>query len=689
MKLSVKTKMIIIALSTILPGVLLSLLGFQAASKQRFALTQTIRESWRNTAKNIIDRVERDTTYRSMEIADNALSDAIDGDVSEKLRGYAEREEFVDVFFYMDKESRLVFPQEMLQPEKTIAEIESSYSDSSFCMAEVCEFVKGDIPKAAELYEKNLKDNLTDSQRTAVINAAARCYLKLARYDDAISKYRRLLETGRMVLIAQYQIGLCDKLQGKNRKATETFLSLYNGLIKCQWRVASEQNEYFKSKARNEITEILKDGSFPSLKEQFDSLKKLEETLAKEMAFLTVLKGSIIPKFYAVGRAASPLMNEPAVRSTEGTPASVGVFKSLFEEHNGEPYLVHTHSLKDGGVLGFRVSLPYVKEQITTKVFRENKQDVLIIDNDGEIIYPEEQQSEGEYLVEERFSEFPEWRVAIPKSRITNVEKQAARQIHIYIGLIVLAIIALIAGIFLTVRNVSRELEIARMKSDFVSNVSHELKTPLSLIRLFGETLEMERVTSDEKRREYYQIITKESERLTHLINNVLSFSRIEAGKKRYEFEHADIAEVVKRTVDAYRFHIERAGFQLEVDIAEELPEIRVDSDAISQALLNLLSNAVKYSDEQKHITVRAVMRGDEIVVEIEDKGVGIKKEEQKRIFDKFYRGNTVRQSGGSGLGLTLVKHIIEAHNGRVEVESEEGKGSKFSLIIPVGEFEL
>ncbi len=674
--------MILIALSTLIPGVLLSLLGFQAASKQKLALTQTIMESCRNTAKNIIDRIERDMTYRSMEIADNVISDGIDGDVSAKLRKYAETEGFVNVFFYMDKEGKLIFPQEMPKPDNKLSEIESFYSNGSFYMAEECEFVKGDIQKEAKLYEDKIKDNPTNAQKAVATNAAARCYFKLARYDYAVRKYKRLFEIDRMALIAKYQIGLCNKLQGKNKEATKTFLALYDGLIKCQWRADSEQNAYFKSKAKVAITELLKDENFPVLKEQFNSLKKLEETLAKEMAFLAVLKSSIIPKFQSshVERAGSPFRstNKPAACST-----------SLFEKVSGESYLVHVHLLKDGSTLGFRVSLPYTKEQIVETTIRESEQDVSIIDNDGEIISPATQATEGEYLVEERFAELPNWRVAIPKSRIADVEKQAARQIHIYIGLIVLAIIALIAGIFLTIRNVSRELEIAQMKSDFVSNVSHELKTPLALIRLFGETLEMERVTNEEKRREYYQIITKESERLTHLINNVLSFSRIEAGKKRYEFEHADIAEVVRKTVDAYRFHIERAGFQLEVDIAEELPEIRIDSNAISQALLNLLSNAVKYSEEQKHITVRAVMRDDEIVIEVADKGVGIKKEEQKKIFDKFYRSSIARQSGGSGLGLTLVKHIIKAHNGKVEVESEEGKGSKFSLVIPVGELEL
>ncbi len=710
--MSIKTKAILIALFAVIPGVLLSVLGFQAVSKQKHALSQIIIQSYRNTAKSIIDRIERRVMYRSMRIADEAQDNGFDDNVSEKLRRYAEAEEFVDIFFYMDGEGKLLFPQEVPKPERNLAEIEPLHLDRSFYAAQESEFVKGDIAEAVRLYENSLRENLTDVQRAAVANAAARCYFRLAKYDDAIAKYKLLLDMDYMTLMARFQIGLCSKLQGKSIEAAEALLSLYEGLIKRQWRVDPEENAYFKSRTRDLISELLSDSRNPSSfaisrspmanasrsrqpspelakdvslhtwEERFDSLGKLEDMLARELDFLAVLKSSIIPDLR------STLGWESGGSSPVQTRDSA--LKRLSKNIDGEVYLIHAYSVRDGGVLGFRVSLPYIKDWVVEDAIRGSEQDVSIISDDGEMIYSALQTvgRRPEYLVEERFSEFRDWQVVVPRSRIAAVERQATRQIYIYMGLIVLAIATLITGTFLIIRNVSRELEIAQMRSDFVSNVSHELKTPLSLIRLYGETLEMDRIKNEGKRREYYKIITKESERLTHLIDNVLSFSRLEAGKESYQFEHADIGEVVRGTVDTYRFHIERAGFHLEVDIAEELPEIRIDSDAISQALLNLLNNAVKYSAERKHITVRTVMRGDEIAIEVSDEGIGIRKEEQEKIFDKFYRSSTVRQSGGSGLGLTLVKHIIEAHNGRIEMESVEGRGSKFSLIIPAGELE-
>jgi signal transduction histidine kinase len=224
------------------------------------------------------------------------------------------------------------------------------------------------------------------------------------------------------------------------------------------------------------------------------------------------------------------------------------------------------------------------------------------------------------------------------------------------------------------------------MKSEFVSNVSHELKTPLTLIRMFGETLDTGIVTDEKKRRDFYSIIRKESERLTHLINNVLDFSRMDTGVKEYNFEKADLVEVVRSSLEAYKFHIRENGFEIESLLPDESVMLKIDKDAISQALLNLLSNAVKYSEETKYIMVKVSKDSTSALISVTDSGIGIAKEELKKIFDKFYRvpASTGKEKRGSGLGLTLAKHIIEAHGGSIEVESEVGHGSKFTIRIPL-----
>jgi len=244
----------------------------------------------------------------------------------------------------------------------------------------------------------------------------------------------------------------------------------------------------------------------------------------------------------------------------------------------------------------------------------------------------------------------------------------------------------MVGGIWLTYRNVSREMNLARLKSDFVANVSHELRTPLALIRLYAETLELGRLTAKEKYQEYFRIIREESERLTALINNILDFSRIEAGRKEYEFKETNLADLVRSTLDSYRFQIEQNGFSFEENISGDIPPVSVDREAIARSLLNLVNNALKYSKDQKYIGVSLYCANSRVNLEVRDRGIGIPPNEQEKIFEKFYRCGDplVHNVKGSGLGLSLVRHIARAHGGDVLVESIPQKGSTFTIELPL-----
>jgi signal transduction histidine kinase len=266
---------------------------------------------------------------------------------------------------------------------------------------------------------------------------------------------------------------------------------------------------------------------------------------------------------------------------------------------------------------------------------------------------------------------------------IADLSRRFARQQFLILGALSLL---MGAGIVLMYRNVSRELALAKLKSDFVSNVSHELRTPLALIRLYAETLELGRISNRSKHQEYYEIIRKESERLTSLINNILDFSRIEAGKKEYSFRETDVADLVRSTLESYRFEIEQSGFYFEQKIANNVPPLQVDREAIARSLLNLVNNAVKYSANEKYLGVHLYHRDGRVNLEVVDHGIGIPPKEQPKIFEKFYRVGDplVHNTKGSGLGLALVRHIVRAHGGEVRVESAPGRGSKFIITLPV-----
>lgn len=186
---------------------------------------------------------------------------------------------------------------------------------------------------------------------------------------------------------------------------------------------------------------------------------------------------------------------------------------------------------------------------------------------------------------------------------------------------------------------------------------------------------------------QYLGVIRRESDRLGRLIENILDFSRIERGVKQYNFEYELPAVVLRKAIDSFRPHAEAQGFTIQSEIDDLLPELFCDADAIMQALLNLLSNAVKYSEKEKSITVRAFRDQAHVHIEVEDRGIGIAPAQLPRVFDEFYRVdqklNSKRQ-GGVGLGLTLVQHIVQAHQGAIRVRSVEGKGSTFSLTLPI-----
>jgi signal transduction histidine kinase len=268
-------------------------------------------------------------------------------------------------------------------------------------------------------------------------------------------------------------------------------------------------------------------------------------------------------------------------------------------------------------------------------------------------------------------------------------EQWARTSFAINMGLSVLIAAVLLGGITMALRVASKQMKLSQMKSDFVSNVSHELRTPLASIRVFGEFLRLGRVADPLKVREYGEYIETESRRLTGLVNNILDFAKIESGRKTYQFESSDLGQVVADTLKTFEVRLRHSGFHIELrEPAKELPPTRLDPDAISQAVSNLLDNAVKYSGGAKDIGVSLAADDGFVVLSVMDQGIGISRDEQKRIFERFHRVSTglVHDVKGSGLGLSIVNHIVEAHGGTVTVQSEPGKGSVFSIRLPVEE---
>ena len=319
--------------------------------------------------------------------------------------------------------------------------------------------------------------------------------------------------------------------------------------------------------------------------------------------------------------------------------------------------------------------------------------------NDTDKLIAGEPGRQRPFVTSEVGSVLPHWKVAVYLNN-PEVLMRSVRTMKLVLTLSVIAMIVAIAlGSTLIVVDLKQQLMLARQKTDFVSNVSHELKTPLTSIRMFSELLSEGKVADEAQRKHFLQIISGETARLTRLINNVLDFARIERGEKKYSFARCDLNEVVRDTVESYRPQLEAKGFALHVSLPTEPVQVNADCDALAQVLVNLLSNAEKYSASGKEISVELKMtesarridrtpeRGVSAFAELRvlDRGPGVPRGAEERIFEQFYRANDSLSSGiqGSGLGLTLARQIARAHGGDLRYEAREGGGSCFVLTLP------
>jgi signal transduction histidine kinase len=274
------------------------------------------------------------------------------------------------------------------------------------------------------------------------------------------------------------------------------------------------------------------------------------------------------------------------------------------------------------------------------------------------------------------------WRVEVRPLHPDAWSATLARRRTVFVTMLIAVLALMTFGTYLTLRVVRREVEIARMKSDFVSTVSHEFRSPLTAIRQLGEMLMRGRVPNEARRQEYYERITSESDRLAHVVENLLDFARMEEGRKPYALVPIDTSAWLGGLAARFEAHASQNGHHLVTDIPPRLPEVLADREALATALDNLLDNAVKYSPAPATIWLDANACDDGVTIRVRDCGIGIAPSDQPHVFDRFYRGTdeAARQVKGTGLGLSLVQHIVQAHGGRVTFESRSGEGTTFSV---------
>jgi signal transduction histidine kinase len=578
----------------------------------------------------------------------------------------------VDQVFLLADNGALIWPYYLLETMANHTYPKSEEFLQFYANAEKSEFAESNLREAARFYRNALKAARSEAGRARARNGLARVLAKRGLTKQAHEQYRILADRHGSLIddsglpFAYYAMHQLIRLYPDNPPAPvfmeiETILSnMLIGEIPLtnHTELSLQEISKWSSDQGQQLPQTAE-----SIKEQITSIK--------ELLSFALQHESSLQQYFSGG-------------DDFATYPRLGSYFAVVGNTEDEPSLLLIKPKSDRSqTVGFEVNLAELKNNVVDYVSRRTTS----FDSDINIVSKNkitQTFSDPLATVEELSPLVPSWHARISPKDPEMIISYVSKRRWLYGIALILLTAGTSLGIVLVLRDVSRERRLAQLRTDFVSNVSHELKTPLTSIRMLAETMRLGRIKKKTEVREYLYMIVNESERLTRLINNVLDFSKIEQRKKQYHLEKTNLSEVVKSVIRVMESTIKRKGFELKTDIASSVHTV-ADGDALQQAVLNLLSNAVKYSQKRKEISIRLWTENKSIRIEVADRGLGIPDSDQKRIFEKFYRAHSEHKqdTGGAGLGLTVVKHVVDAHDGRIELQSKVGEGTSFKIILP------
>jgi signal transduction histidine kinase len=560
------------------------------------------------------------------------------------------------------------------------------------------EFQQKKYRQALASYQKDFGQTSNPQIKGELMSSIARVQKKSALFRDAVQTYKviardynDILTTGGVPLglAAQSEISSLLLTTGDTLSALKTISDLYQDLINRRWMLERAQYDFFLQHLNESINNIFSQGRLTEPKQSYQNAFTVLEAEEKN-------KRKITERLLAFQENAGADLKAKVTPVLEESQNSARRFTLEVGEHT---YLVsllgqYTRNESRGNeIRGLLLNADYLRDSVLNQVLKSNvnseKISWIVKGRDEKAILKSENSPSGSITIRTNFEGgFPPWFVELYQNDPDLFETFLFSRRGIYFYAFILLAGILLFGLILTNRTIAHELELSKMKSDFVSTISHEFKSPLSSIRQLAEMLQSGRVPSENRRQEYYDVLVEQSERLTLLIDNILDFAKIEEGRKKFDFQMMDTGSLLQQIVSVIQDQVRHKDFVIRLEIEKPLPAIKADRESMTQAITNLIDNAVKYSGEARDIIVRAFEEGQYLIITVKDFGIGIKKEETDKIFERFYRGGDelTRTVKGSGLGLTLVKQIVEAHHGKVLVESEPGHGSTFSVKLPLYE---
>lgn len=646
---------IVFLLFILLPGSFLGVYSLRALQQEGRLAGQRIRDRLENIISSIGEYLDAEF-YKWQDVPVLFSKDKVfDSSACPEIIRIALEEPGGGVFVARSSTGIETYPRNGLLyrlEDVPVPQIESDKLPSLFKEAENLEIRRKNYAQAIHLYRR-LLDSASADLRPTILHRLARVLRKAGRFEDAADTYRDLEKTGPVWigglpsdLIARYELSFLAKENNDMVGLQSSSMAFYRDLSGGKWLLEKSRYLFYSEICRSWC----------------------HESGAAETEFNGLLQNEM--RKVKLSQAVEALLIEP---------------ERVLPGKSGN----HLAFWKTGPLSALVISTEFLGLEWWPKIVSNKGEeiDAALYTSDGQVLFGISPEDMPPFSVTRdiRAGERP-WLLQVWPRNPDAISTEIRQRQRLSFTVLIFVGVLLLFGGYSTFRITRREMEIARLQADFVSTVSHEFRSPLTGIHHLAEMLLEERTKDKEKQRGYFQMILQESSRLARLTDNILDFSRMEEGRREYRFEHLSPTLLLQTLVADFNSEIAATGFVVKADIPERLPPLFADGQALATAVRNLLDNAIKYSPGEKIVWLDA--RADEkmISISVRDKGIGISEQNQKHIFDRFFRvkGEISKRVKGAGLGLSLVHHIAKAHGGRIECQSQSGEGSTFTLYLPV-----
>lgn len=724
-------RLILLMMAVIIPGLLISILGIFYVSQQRKSRELSLQERYQTLLAQIRDETERQIqssiarTFDDISKTRAILTTGSPESLQNLLKNILLKNPIVKYPFLINARGTYIFPFSkktglLSRPGETFYHRykkgtgKDSDSYHLYKQAENLEFKQRRFFEAIKYYLDSLAKTGDKKIKFHIYHAIARCYYKLNKFAQAANYLEDIIressgslkEDKRFYFTVLHLAARTYKQMNLQDEAVNLYLRLYDEILQYELVGAKDTFAFFKNEALDYLNRHIRktsreDERFKRARARvgFDQLSELDIELQWKYFDIDTLDMSAGSERVGEGAFTFDRIREfylPTDRKTffykkvKETKLWTGAGEADALKDQPGMDIVHTRISSDDPetqelFFGFMISLDFVRSQMlpaAVKKYLEDEPLTVVIEDKNKTIHPVKRFK----LKNLPFKTFFTTRnLSLLAHREDYIETLVEREMWINYGLILVIISLLIVGTWFFYKYITRETALVRMKSDFVDSASHTLKTPLTRIRLMAEKMELGWIKDEQKKKEYFQVILAETDRMAEMINNMLDFSKVESGRKHYEMKQGSITEHVQAVVHSLSTQAKNMGFQLQVELQNDIPPLNFDPEAFKLILVNLVQNALKYSKEEKYIGIKLYKEEGHAVVAVEDRGMGIPEKEREKIFDKFYRipDEDVKAAEGSGLGLFLVRHAVKAHKGHIKVNSKPGKGTTFTIYLP------